>query len=277
MTQTRCNLMSGSDLRVVLVGWGAIGRRVAALLAERSAPVSLVAVAVRDLKTAREGLPDQVKLISDPSELADVQADLLIEAAGRGSVAPWSKAGLARGWDVAISSTSALTDAALLTDLTAQAQANGAQILIPPGALGGIDALAAGARLGMHSVRHEVVKPAQAWAGTAAETLCDLAALTEPFTFFEGSARAAADAYPQNANVAVISAMAGIGLDRTRVALTADPSAALNSHKITAEGDFGKLTLTLENRPLATNPKSSEMTALSLLRMIENRAGVVVI
>jgi aspartate dehydrogenase len=126
-------------------------------------------------------------------------------------------------------------------------------------------------------VRHEVVKPAGAWAGTKAETLCNLGTLTAPFTFFEGSARDAADAYPQNANVAVISALAGIGLDRTTVALTADPNATLNSHRITAKGDFGTLKLALENRPLATNPKSSEMTALSLLRMIENRANPVVI
>lgn len=277
MTQTRYNPMLGSELRVVLVGWGAIGSRVAALLAQRGAGVAIVAVAVRDVAVARDGLPDGTRLIDDPADLANVQADLLIEAAGRGSVAAWAKAGLARGWDVAISSTSALTDAGLLAEMTALAQANGAQILIPPGALGGIDALAAGAKLGMQSVRHEVVKPAQAWRGTAAETLCDLATLAGPFTFFEGSAREAADAYPQNANVAVISAMAGMGLDRTTVALVADPAATLNSHRITAEGDFGKLSLVLENRPLATNPKSSEMTALSLLRMIENRAGVVVI
>lgn len=129
----------------------------------------------------------------------------------------------------------------------------------------------------MAEVRHEVVKPARAWAGTKAETLCDLAGLTAPFTFFEGNARAAADAYPQNANVAVISAMAGIGLDRTTIALVADPDAHLNSHRIHATGDFGTLNLSLENRPLATNPKSSEMTALSLLRLIENRTSPLVI
>ncbi|MDN5786737.1 aspartate dehydrogenase [Pseudorhodobacter sp.] len=269
--------MSDFDLRVVLVGWGAIATRVAALLAERRSPVSIVAVAVRDTATPRQGLPEGVLLIRDPSELAAVEADLMVEAAGRGSVAPWARAGLARGLDVAISSTSALTDAALFAELTGLARENRAQLLIPPGALGGIDALAAAARLDMQSVRHEVVKPAGAWAGTKAETLCDLAALTAPFTFFEGTARQAADDYPQNANVAVISALAGIGLERTTVALTADPGAKLNSHRIRAMGDFGTLTLTLENRPLATNPKSSEMTALSLLRMIENRINPMVI
>jgi len=269
--------MSGFDLRIVLVGWGAIATRVAQLLADRGAPVRIVAVAVRDANTPRDGLPKNAHLISDPAELATIEADSLVEAAGRASVAPWARAGLARGWDVAISSTSALTDAALLADLTTIARQNHAQILIPPGALGGIDALSAASRLGLQSVRHEVVKPARAWVGTKAEDLCNLTTLTTPFTFFEGSARAAADTYPQNANVAVISALAGIGLDHTTLALTADPTATLNSHRITAIGGFGTLTLTLENRPLATNPKSSEMTALSLVRMIENRAGPLVI
>jgi aspartate dehydrogenase len=277
MTQRRCRPMLGSDLRVILVGWGAIGRRVAALLAQRAAPVTIVAVAVRDVTAPRDGLPKGAALIDTPADLAGLNADLMIEAAGRASVAPWARAGLSRGWDVAISSTSALTDTGLLAELTATALAHNAQILIPPGALGGIDALSAASRLGLASVRHEVVKPPRAWAGTRAETLCDLAGLAQAHTFFEGTARQAADSYPQNANVAVISAMAGLGLDRTTVALIADPAATLNTHRILATGGFGTLTLSLENRPLATNPKSSEMTALSLTRMIENRINPLVI
>ena len=269
--------MSGYRLRVVLVGWGAIATRVADLLAQRGSAVEIAAVAVRDASVPRKGLPEGARLIAAPEDLADLKADLLVEAAGRAAVPPWAAAVLRFGWDVALSSTSALTDAAVLAQLTALAAQHGGQLLIPPGALGGMDALSAAARLGLTEVRHEIVKPALAWRGTAAETLCDLAALTAPFTFFEGTARAAADAYPHNANSAVISALAGLGLDHTTLALTADPDARLNAHRIHAVGDFGTLTMVLENRPLATNPKSSEMTALSLLRLIENRTSQVVI
>ena len=89
--------------------------------------------------------------------------------------------------------------------------------------------------------------------------------------------RSVANAFPQNANVAVISALAGIGLERTTIALVADPGARMNRHSIVAEGDFGRMAIRLDNRPLATNPKSSEMTALSLVRMIEARLGGLVI
>ena len=268
--------MSDFDLRVVLVGWGAIGTRVAALLQARKSPVRIVGVGMRNAAHAR-GLPEGAVVLTDPSGLAALVPDLVVEAAGRASVAVWGRAALALGCDFAVSSTSAFVDDAVLTDLLALARERRARLIIPPGALGGIDALSAAARLPLHSVRHQIVKPPAAWVGTRAEALCDLGELTRPCTFFEGTARAAADAFPQNANVAVISALAGIGLDRTTVALVADPGVTMNGHSIVAHGDFGRLTMVLENRPLATNPKSSEMTALSLVRLIETQAGGLVI
>lgn len=268
--------MSESDVRLVLIGWGAIGRRVATLLAERGAAVKIVAVGLRDASQTRD-LPPGAEVLTDPAELAGVPADLVVEAAGRGSVAGWGRAALAAGRDFAVSSTSALVDELLFAELLALAKARRAHLIIPPGALGGIDALSAASRLPLRSVRHEIIKPPAAWAGTGAVSLCDLAGLTSPHTFFEGTARAAADAFPQNANVAVISALAGIGLDHTTIALVADPAATVNSHSVTAEGDFGRMVIRLDNRPLATNPKSSEMTALSLVRLIETRAGGLVI
>ncbi|MFC6491014.1 aspartate dehydrogenase domain-containing protein, partial [Nitratireductor sp. GCM10026969] len=144
------------------------------------------------------------------------------------------------------------------------------------GALGGVDALSAAALLPLDSVEHTIVKPPEAWRGTQAESLVDLARVEDAVTFFQGSARQAADRFPQNANVAVISALAGIGLDRTRVLLVADPTAQRNSHELRAAGAFGTLHVRLENEPLATNPKSSEMTALNLARHLEARIAPLV-
>jgi predicted dinucleotide-utilizing enzyme len=67
------------------------------------------------------------------------------------------------------------------------------------------------------------------------------------------------------------ASLAGIGLERTHVELVADPAAGGNGHQLSASGAFGKLDIAIENRPLAANPKSSEMTALGLVRLIENR------
>jgi len=262
---------------ICLVGWGAIGRRVASLLARRGSPARIVAVAVRDTGRERQGLPDGALLIRDPAELEATGASLVVEAAGRSSVLDWGLAALAAGMDFAVSSTSAFVDGTIVSALVAQAEESGRQILVPSGALGGIDALAAASRLGLERVEHRITKPAAAWLGTRAETLCDLARLLQPLAFFEGSAREAADAFPQNANVAVITSMAGIGLERTHITLVADPSAHLNVHEIRAQGDFGTLEIRLQNRPLAANPKSSEMTALNIVRLIENRTAPLVL
>lgn len=259
-------------MRLVLVGWGAIGAEVARLLADRKAPVDLVGVGLRN---ADRDLPCPV--ITAPADLAALRPDLVVEAAGRAAVMPWGEAALAAGADFAPASTSAFADDTALDRLLALARAHGRQVLIPPGALGGMDALAAAARLPLASVIHEVTKPARAWAGTEAETLCDLADLTAPQVFFQGPAREAARRFPQNANVALTTALAGMGPDATTIRLIADPTATANRHRVIATGDFGRMEITLDNAPLASNPKSSALTALSLVRLIENRANPLVI
>jgi aspartate dehydrogenase len=262
--------MSGFE-KICLIGWGAISQRVASLLRDRNSRVEIVAVAVRDLSSARPNLPRGAKLIGSADELAASGASLAVEAAGRSSVLCYGRAALQAGMDFAVSSTSAFVEEGTLSELTALAVASDCKLLVSSGALGGIDALAAASRLEVSAVDHRIVKPPIAWRGTPAETLCDLNQLAEAFTFFEGTAREAADRFPQNANVAVISALAGIGLDRTRISLVADPFTSINRHEVSATGDFGALNVRLENRPLKENPKSSEMTALNIVRLVENR------
>ncbi len=263
--------------RIVLLGWGAIGQRLAALLDARGGAAQIVGIAVTDAARPRAGLPAEAALIDDPGALAGLRPTLVVEAAGRASVLPWGETALLAGADFAIASTSALGDGQVLARLRDLAERGGAQILVPPGALGGIDALAAAARLPLHRVEHRIVKPPAAWAGTGAEDLCNLSALTGPVDFLSGSAREVASAFPQNANVAAIAALAGAGMDHTTITLVADPAAVRNRHHLIAEGESGRIEVLLENRPLATNPKSSELTALSLLRLIENRSASLVI
>jgi len=262
-------------VRLVLVGFGAIAGAVARMLADRRAPVDLVGIALRN--PPRPGLPDGVPVLHDPAGLAATRADLVVEAAGRDAVAPWGRAALSAGVDFAVSSTSAFAGTELLAELTTLARTSGAKLIIPPGALGGMDALSAAQRMGLTSVTHRIVKPPRAWAGTGAEQLCDLGALTTPTAFFTGSATEAAARFPQNANAALITALAGLGPEETQVVLIADPAATTNRHEIDAEGAFGRMALSFENAALPDNPKSSAMTALSLVRLIENRAAPVVI
>lgn len=257
--------------RVVFIGWGAINRRVAALLAERRSAVDIVGIATSGKSKQREGLPAGAQLLTHAQELADLQPDLVVEAAGRAAVAEWAPAALAAAPAMIIASTSAFCDDALLAQLVQAAEQHGSRIMVPSGAIGGIDALASGAVLGLDEVVHQIVKPPSAWAGTAAAQRIDLGGLSDRTVFFSGTAREAARQYPQNANATVVTSLAGIGLDRTRVEMIADPSSRINGHRIEARGGFGRMEIVLENNPLAANPKSSELTALSLVRLIAHQ------
>ncbi len=262
-------------LRIVFVGWGAIARAAARHLADD--PIEIVAIATTDPSRARPDVPPAANLISTVEELAAVDADLVVEAAGREAVGPWATAALGRGIDVVVSSVSAVADAELLAELTRCASRTGARILIPPGALGGIDALAAASTLDIDRVEHRIVKPPGAWAGTPAENRCDLAALTEAHCFFRGTAAEAAAEFPKNANVAMTTALAGVGPEGTAIALIADPAATTNRHEIEATGAFGEMTVTMRNHPLPDNPRSSALVALGLVRTVRNRLGPIVI
>ena len=131
--------------------------------------------------------------------------------------------------------------------------------------------------MGIDSVEHRIIKPPKAWLNTPAETLCALDTLTGPEAFFTGTADETAAAFPKNANVAMTTALAGIGPAQTKITLIADPSATTNRHEISAAGAFGQLEVSISNSPLPENPKTSAMAALSLVRSIQNRVAAIAI
>ena len=104
-----------------------------------------------------------------------------------------------------------------------------------------------------------------------------VAASTAPTAFFSGDAAETATAFPKNANVAMTTALAGIGPAATRITLVADPGAGTNRHEIRARGGFGELDVTISNNPLPDNPKTSAMAALGLVRAIEQRVAPIAI
>ncbi|MFC3225716.1 aspartate dehydrogenase [Marinibaculum pumilum] len=266
--------------RVALIGFGAIGRAVAdGLLAAAGddAPV-LAAVLVRPgrAEPVRDALPAGTAVVEDVAGLRAAAPGLVVECAGQAAVAEHAEAVLAAGIDLMVISTGALAAPGRLERLTATAKAVGAQLIAPAGAIAGLDGLGALRRSGLSAVTYTSTKPPLAWRGTAAEEQLDLESLAQATTFFEGSARDAALAYPKNANLAATVALAGLGLDETRVRLVADPAAQGNTGRIEAEGAAGRLSVTMGGAASA-NPKTSASTAWSLLDAILRRGASFVI
>ncbi|SDT53947.1 aspartate dehydrogenase [Bradyrhizobium canariense] len=194
-------------------------------------------------------------------------ADVVVEVAGHAALAQYGVAALRQGSDLVIASIGALADEALWVSL--QQAATRAKILLPAGAVAGIDALAAARLGGLDSVRYSSRKPPASLSNTLP--------LDRESVVFEGNARDAALQFLKNANVAATIALAGIGFEKTEVRIIADPTLTQNVHVLEASGAFGTFTMNIAGRPLPGNPRSSSLTAMSLLRCIQNRQSSIVL
>jgi aspartate dehydrogenase len=265
---------------VGLIGCGGIAQDVVTALrsdAMRDA-VQIVGLLARPGRSgaARQRFSD-IDIFEAIDDLVERGPDIIAEVASQQAVADYGEAVLGGGIDLLVISVGALADAALLDRLEGAAQATHRRVLIPAGAIGGIDALAAMRVGGLKSVRYRSRKPPAAWRGSPAEKAVDLAKLSEPTLLYSGSAREAALLYPQNANVAAAVALAGLGFEQTQVELVADPDAPGNVHEIEAEGVAGRFAIQLQGKPSRTNPKTSALAALSVARALVNEQAAIVI
>lgn len=265
-------------MRVGLIGFGAMARSLCRLLAIHAPHVQVRKVLVRpgSLST-HESLPNGASFVFSSDELLSEPLDIVVECAGHFALTSVGPAVLSSGTDLLIASVGALADATVEQALYLAGKQGGAKLRLPAGAIGGLDVLGAAKLAGIESVSYSSRKHPKAWKGTPAERLVDLSALTQPVTFFEGDARSAALNFPQNANVAALVALAGIGFEKTKVLLTADPSAAGNTHTIHALGSFGEISLMINGKTLSDNPKTSMLAPLSLVRCLLNMNESVVI
>ncbi len=256
-------------LRVGIAGFGAIGQAVAAAFTgEGIAGLHLAAIGARDAAKVRAALPPglpAVPAITGVAELA-AHADIVIECAPAALLPSIAEPALRAGRTVVVLSCGALLDAMHLVEL---ARAHGGRILVPSGALLGLDAVFAAAQGTIRSVRMVTRKPPKGLLGAPflEQHGIVLDGLTEALRVFEGTAREAARGFPANLNVAVALSLAGIGPDRTRLEIWADPGVTRNVHTIELDSDAARLSVTIENIPSA-NPKTGRITALSVIALL---------
>lgn len=273
--------MTRSPLAVGLIGAGAIAHALLRCLDENRARGHIEIVAVLDLDADKlvslRAAVAGATLTADAAEFWTRSPDLVVECAGHAAVRHFGPDVLARDRDLLLISIGALADVDTERMLRTAADASRGRLLLPAGAVGGLDLLASARLAGLTRVRYVARKKPAAWRGTPAEHRVDLTALTMPVDFFKGDARAAAQQFPQNANVAAAIALAGIGFEATEVVLTADPAAIGNEHWFCAEGAFGRAEVRIAGKPLPDNPKTSWLAALSLARAVLNASARVVI
>ncbi|WP_323035332.1 aspartate dehydrogenase [Pararhodobacter sp.] len=265
-----------------LIGYGNITRTLIDVLARENAALTRLTVLVRPGREAAThqalaGHSAPVQVVSDGAALVAASPDLVVECAGHSAVQADVTACLRAGIETVIVSIGALADEALHEQVLAAARDGRTRVVLPAGAIGGVDLLSALRPSGITEVTYTSRKPPLAWRGTPAETLLDLPSLTDATVFFSGNARDAALQYPKNANVAATLALAGIGFEGTQVQMIADPQVTQNIHEYSVRAGATDYTMRIQGNPSPDNPKTSVATVYSAAREVLNRLREVAI
>jgi len=265
-------------MRIALLGAGTIARLVLERIrAGQLAGMEVLALAARPGSRRAELLAREfgVAVKSRCEELLALKPHVMLEAASHDAVRQHLVPALEAGVGVIVLSAGALADDVLRQAAEGAARRSGAMLYVPSGGIGGLDGLKAACVAGVEEVSIQVAKPPRAWRGIPyVERLgIDLDALREPKLLFDGSARDGVPHFPQNVNIAAVLSMAGIGFDRTRLRVLADPGLTRNTHRIEVKGPSGRISVVLENVPSTENPKTALLACYSAIAALQEMAS----
>ena len=266
-------------LRTALLGGGTIARLVLEQARRGTlAGIDVLGIAGRSASSPAAGLAREfgVKYVVGVEALLELRPDAVLEAASHEAVRQHIVSLLDAGIGVVVLSAGALADDALREAAEAASARSGALLYVPSGGIGGLDALKTACLAGVDEASIQVAKPPAAWKGIpyVEKSGVVLDRLQGPVTLFEGPAREGVPHFPQNVNIAAVLALAGIGMDRTRLKVVADPALTLNTHTIRVSGRSGRFTVVLENVPSPDNPKTSWLacySGIAALRALQAR------
>ena len=259
--------------RVAVGGLGAVGLPVVRFLMQAGSPLKLTAISASSEASAMTKLgeiPADVAFCST-DELA-AHADIVVECLPpeffRAAAEPTLRAGKVL---VPLSVTQLLEH----WDLVDLAANTGARIIVPTGALLGLDAVRAAGEGDLKAVTMVTRKPPAGLVSApfVVQQGLDLTSLTEPLRLYEGSVRDAAQKFPANVNVAVALSLAGLGPDETRYEIWADPAVTRNKHTITVEAAEASFEMSIAGVPTEENPATGKLTPLSTIAALKGLVG----
>ncbi len=267
-----------------LIGCGAIGTVIAEAI-DKGRTGDLELVALYDLVPERaEKLAGKLArkpiVAKDADELIKNKTiQIVIEAASQEAVRQYAVKVLSANKDFMGMSTGALLDDALFQQLSTLANDKGRKVYVPSGAIVGLDNIKSAANDRIDEVTLTTKKPPLSFKGATIveKKKIDLSSLKAPMVLYEGPAREAVKLFPTNVNVAASLSLAGIGPDRTKVRVIADPTVKEISHEIHVKGAFGELTTKTINKPFPDNPKTSYIAALSAIATLKKISGNIMV
>lgn len=256
------------NIRVAIAGLGAIGKAIAVKLSTGAVPgIELTAVSAKNHDKAQ----DFIRTLAHPVKVLHLEelephADIVVECAPAEFLGDIISPFLKKQKKAIVLSVGAIL---FRPDLVELAKQSGGVIMVPTGALIGLDAVVAAAEGQIYSARMVTRKPPNGLVGAPylIEHGISLEGLKEPLKVFTGNAKDAAKGFPANLNVVVALALAGLGPDKTFLEIWADPTVVHNTHTIFVESDSAKFTMTMQNIP-SENPRTGRITSQSVVAML---------
>ena len=255
-------------LKIGISGIGTVGLPVARWLDNGVEGLILSAVstgnkekAIQNLKTFRNNIP-----IVEPLELA-MLCDVIVECALPQKFFEIANPVLQAGKVLILLSATSLLKHMSLVDV---ARENGGRIIVPSGAILGLDAVRAVSLGKVYSVTMITRKPPNGLkkAPFVIDKGIKLEKLDKSILLYEGPVIDAAEKFPANVNVAVALSLAGIGPEKTFYQVWADPNVVRNTHVIKVEADTASFEMTIENVPTKENPATGEIVSLSVIETL---------
>lgn len=258
--------------RIGLLGCGAIGTQIALAIDSGKIPAELTHVYDFDGTKADTLVASLVKkptIVANPHLLSSNNVDIVVEAASQDAVRNHALSVLQNKKDLMIMSVGALLDESVFGILHDACLEFKKKIYLPSGAIAGLDAIKS-VRAELESITLTTTKNPKSLAGAKFFDVknMDVSTIKEKTILFEGTAKEAVSLFPANINVAALLSLAGLGSTKTQVRIVADPATNKNTHQIEAKGKFGKITITVENVPDPTNPKTSRLAILSAIECL---------
>jgi aspartate dehydrogenase len=256
-----------AKLSIGIAGCGAIGGSLAKAIA-REFPGMARLSALYDINLSKARRISRRLAVSSLDRLIG-KCDLVIEAASAAVSADIAKRALAKGKSVMVMSVGGLLGK--LDKLARLAQKNNCRIIIPSGAISGIDGLKAAGVGQIKSATLTTTKSPLAFKGVGyiEKRGIKLQAIKKARVLFSGAAKDAVKFFPQNINVAAVLSLAGIGAGKTKVNIVADPKVKRNIHQIRIESEAGRIISRTENVLHPDNPKTSYLAVLSAVATLK--------
>ncbi|MDD3375602.1 MAG: DUF108 domain-containing protein [Candidatus Omnitrophica bacterium] len=259
-------------LKIGFIGCGAIGSRLAKSVKQDLKSYCTISglydVIAEKPKLLASKLKLEKSLIKNSLSQIIKSCDFIIEAIASPDTTKIIRQVVRAKKSILIMSAGKVLNARDVFRLAAKNQTN---ILVPSGAISGLDVIKSVGAENISNITLTTRKPPSGLSQSLYLTKKGIAIdrIKAETVIFDGTVDQAVKLFPRNINVAATIALASGVKDRIRIRIITSPSFKVNSHEIEVFGKFGHLTTRTDNVVCPDNPKTSYLAVLSATQTLK--------